>query len=218
MVRLRALAFPPQTDLTIMKTPLPDHLQETDIPLPILFNAWKHHAGALRQRIREAADAGPEGLDRLAESLVVLGSELMDLYHGRFTPTEIAERLLDALRQQNRLDREAFRTWVTANGGYTVLPLEDGSRWVFRMGDEDERYVHLHPARHAPQTVRVRANVLKTAVLALASAELEGGDPLDRQRVNRVRQQYLGLAPLGRHLKSDQGGIGEVIALLAEGE
>jgi hypothetical protein len=200
-----------------MNTQLPDHLQDTDIPQPILFNSWKHHAGALRQRIREAADAGPDGLNRLARALVVLGSELMDLYHGPLTLTDLADRLLDRLRRDGRLERQAYRNWLAESGGYAVLPLEDGSRWVCRMGDEDERYIHLHPARHAPQTVRVRANVLKTAMMALASAALEGGDPLQLPRVNRVRQQYLGLAPLGRLLKCDQGGIGEVIALLAEG-
>jgi hypothetical protein len=199
-----------------MPNSLPNHWTGLEIPKPVLFNAWKHHAGALRRRIRQAVRTGPAGLDDLAAQMVVIGTELMDLYHGRLTPAEIGERFLDVLRRDRRLELETYRAWVAGNGGYAVLPLDDGSRWVFRLGDESDRYVHLHPARHAPLTVRVRANVLKTAVLALASAALEGGDPLDRQRVNRVRQHYLGLAPVGRTLSGDQGGIGEVIALLAD--
>jgi hypothetical protein len=84
---------------------------------------------------------------------------------------------------------------------------------VLRQGDEAGRYVHLHPGRWAPATRRVRANVLKTAVLALADAALHGGDPRDRTRINRVRRDYLGLAPLGKEVTGGQG-LGAVIELL----
>jgi hypothetical protein len=83
---------------------------------------------------------------------------------------------------------------------------------VLRHGEEEGRYVHLHPGRWVPQTRRVRANVLKTAVLALAWVGVHGGDPLDLAVLNRVRQQYLGLAPVGRLLPEQ--GLGEAIALL----
>jgi hypothetical protein len=59
----------------------------------------------------------------------------------------------------------------------------------------------------------VRANVLKTAVMALAFVGIKGGDALDLSIVNVVRQKYLELAPLGRDLSGDQG-IGAVIDLL----
>ena len=47
------------------------------------------------------------------------------------------------------------------------------------LGD-DARYVHVHPARYSPESRRVRANVLKTAVMALAVVKVHGGDPTDR--------------------------------------
>jgi hypothetical protein len=181
-----------------------------EAPAPVLLNAWKHHAGFLRLQIREAA------LDDLARRLVVVGTELMDLYVGRLTPAEIGAAVLDALRAEGRLEAPAFRDWVREAGGYRVLPLAaDGSRWVLRMGDENGLYVHAHPGRWAPQTRRVRANVLKTAVLALADAAARGGDPLDLGRVNAVRRLYLGLAPMGKDLAGDQG-VGAVIDLLKQ--
>jgi hypothetical protein len=182
------------------------------VPEPVLFNIWKHHAGMLRQRVREAAFKGEAGLDELAGNLVVLGTELMDLYSGPLSPQEIAERVIANLESQGRLPLQPFQRWLADAGGYRVLTLEDMSRWVLRLGDEAGRYVHVHPARWAPQTRRVRANVLKTTVLVLAWTAVHGGNPLDIGIVNRVRQQYLSLSPIGR--VPDDQGLGLVIEFL----
>jgi hypothetical protein len=180
----------------------------------VLFNTWKHHAAFLRLQIQAASAAGDAGLDTLAARLVVVGTELMDLYTGRLSPADIGAAVVAELRAQKRLDLPAFRAWVAAEGGYRVLTFAaDGSRWVLRLGDEGDRYVHVHPARWAPQTCRVRANVLKTAVLVLAHGGVHGGDPLDRAHVNEVRRRYLGLAPVGKELAGDQG-IGGLIDVL----
>ncbi|HZT79721.1 MAG TPA: hypothetical protein VFA26_05855 [Gemmataceae bacterium] len=185
-----------------------------DTPAPVLLNPWKHHAGFLRTQIAEAVRGREPALANLAGQLVVIGTELMDLYTGPLTPAEIAARVIDALEADGRLDLSAYREWVREAGGYRVLDFaDDPSRWVLRMGNEAGRYVHVHPGRWAPQTRRVRANVLKTAVLVLAYTGVFGGDPLGRALVNSVRQQYLGLAPVGRDLAGDQG-VGAVIEVL----
>jgi hypothetical protein len=143
----------------------------------------------------------------------VVGTKLMDLYHGPFSPREIGEKVLADLKRGRRDTPEAFRAWVEAAGGYRVTEFpEDTSRWVLRHAQEDQ-FVHVHPARYSPFTVRVRANVLTTAVMALAYAGVHGGDPLDRKVVNAVRRDHLGLAPVGRDPSGDEG-IGSVIALL----
>ena len=137
----------------------------------------------------------------------------MDLYTGALEPAEVAEKVVVALRTAGRLNRDPYRAWVEESGGYTVLELpEDGSRWVLRPGEEGKRYVHVHPARWAPQTRRVRANVLKTAVMALAYAATQGCDPLDVRLVNTVRAKYLGLSRV-RALADDQG-LSAVIEVL----
>jgi hypothetical protein len=178
------------------------------------LNTHKHHAGFLRERIGSAVAAGESGLPSLADELVVVGSKLMDLYHGPFSPREIADRVLANLDSAGRHTAAEFRAWIESGGGYQTIEFpEDMSRWVLRMGEEADRYVHLHPARYSPFTIRVRANVLTTAVLALASTALRGGDPLSRPVVNAVRRDYLGLAPVGRD-PSLAEGIGAVIELL----
>jgi hypothetical protein len=184
-----------------------------EIPVPVLFNTWKHHAGYLRHRVESAVGAGDAALDDLAEQMAVVGSNLMDLYTGRYTPAEIADRVLNQLREAGRLDFAAFGSWVDASGGYGVLTLDDASQWVMRRGVEAGRYVHLHPGRWVPQTKRVRANVVKTAVMVLAYCGVHGGEPMDRDLVNLVRRDFLDLAPVGRD-PSGEAGLGEMLALL----
>jgi hypothetical protein len=182
-----------------------------DAPAPVLLNTWKHHAAALRERIVAAVDSGD--LQALADGMVVIGTELMDLYLGALSPAEIGRQVVDQLTAENRLALDAYRTWIQAGNGYRLLDLSDGCRWVLRLGDETDRYVHVHPGRYAAHTRRVRANVLKTAVMVLAHTGLHGGAAQDRTLVNAVRQRYLALAPIGRDLKGDQG-LGAVIDLL----
>jgi hypothetical protein len=190
-----------------------DNPSLSEAPPPVLFNAWKHHAGALRHRIADVGHGGDAALAALPADLLVIGAELMDLYTGPLTPAEIGERVLARLRDEGRLAWEAYRPWVEKGGGYRTLTFpEDSSVWVLRAGDPAGRYVHVHPGRWAPATRRVRANVLKTAVMVLAHVAVHGGDPLDVGLVNRVRAQHLGLAPI-KGLAGNQG-LQSVIELL----
>jgi len=196
----------------ITSSHLLDYLAE--VPHPVLFNTWKHHAAATRQRMRDLASGGDAALEALADELRSIGTDLMDLYTGELTPAAIAGKVLALLRADRRLELATYRAWLTASGGYGVLAFpEDGTQWVVRLGDEKGRYIHLHPARWAPETRRVRANVLKTAIMVQAHAAVHGGDPHDITRINAVRKRFLDLSPIGR-LKGDDG-LGIVLKELA---
>jgi hypothetical protein len=184
-----------------------------EVPEPVLFNAWKHHAGALQRSIREFAAAGEAGLRALATQLVAQGHELMDLYFGTLTPVEIATESLRQLAAENVLAPEAYGAWIESGGGYRELTFPaDESRWVVRLGEVGGRYVHVHPARWAPLTRRVRANVLKTAVLVNAAALSRGTSPLEVKLVNEIRRDFLDLSPVPT-LPAGQG-LASVISLL----
>jgi hypothetical protein len=185
-----------------------------EAPVPVLFNSWKHHAGFLKNRIQETISLGKDSLPDLAKSLIVIGAELMDLYYGPLTPQEIGIAVIDQLKSEVRFEIEPFREWVSSSGHYVVYTLnQDHSRWVLRLGEEDHRYLHVHPGRWVPQTCRVRANVLKTAIMMLAHTGIHGGDPFNLGLVNYVRGTYLNLSPIGKKLNGDEG-IGSIIDLL----
>jgi hypothetical protein len=194
-------------------------LQEADAgtPLevlrPILFNTYKHHAGALRARIAAAAQTGPGALPEWAARVAVLGTKLMDLYTGPLSPRDLSAHVLEILRVANHLDHDVYLAWLAGQGNYAVVTLPDESRWVLRLADEPDRYIHLHPGRWSPHTLRVRANVLKTALVVLAHVRIFGGDPMDRGLINAVRSEHLGLSPLGQDPESD-AGLGVVMEVL----
>lgn len=189
------------------------HTTQADPPFPVLFNSWKHHAGWIRWRVRQAVAAGQPGVDALPAELVVVGTRLMDLYTGSFTPAELASQLMDQLRAAGRLEYESLAAWLSGQAAWSMLDLPDGSKWAIRLGPADGRYLHLHPGRWVPHTLRVQANALKSAVMAHAHAGLTRGDPTDLALVNDARRKYLGLLPV-RALTGDTG-LGTVIDALA---
>ena len=181
------------------------------VPHPVLFNLWKHHAGWVRGRI---AGVTPADLAPLAAEVVVIGNALMDVYVGPLSPAEIADVLVDRLRADGRFDPDPYREWLDAGGGYAVLDLPaDGSRWTFRLGPVDGRYVHLHPGRYSPNTVRLQATSLKTAVMAHALAAASGRAADDVTVVNEVRTTYLSLPPVPSIAPG--GGLAAALTALA---
>ena len=159
-----------------LTTPQPKHAcPDWNIPEPILFNCWKHHAGVVCQRIANAIEQGKTSLTSLAESLKCIGSSLMDFYTGELPPDVIAEKVLAHLSDAQALEKSAFIYWLQRQEDYAVLTFpEDESCWVLRLADEQERFIHLHPGRWTPHTMRVRSNVLKTAIMVLAHCGITG--------------------------------------------
>jgi hypothetical protein len=191
-----------------------DHSTAHTVPHPLLFNAWKHHAGWVRGRIAAAGAEGEGALPRLADEVVVTGTKLMDFYTGRLSPWELGERVIERLRADGKLDHAVYKPWVEASDGYVLLALpDDGSRWVLRLGDGGGRYVHLHTARYSPHSLRVPGVTLKTAILANTLARVRGRMFADLATVNEARKRYLDLPPVAK--LTDDAGIGEVLRVLS---
>ncbi len=182
------------------------------LPHPALLNCWKHHAGWIRERIAEAARAGSEGVAALPAEMAVVGSRLMDLYTGSFSPAEVAEFVFADLKSRDLFAFEPLSQHLAGQGEYAMFELPDGSQWTIRLGPADGRYLHLHPGRWVPHTMRVQANTLRSAVMAHAHAQLVGGSASDLAVVNEARRLYLGMLPV-REL-TGAGGLGAVIAAL----
>src|SRR5262245_7202580 len=94
-----------------------------EAPSPGLFHTWTHHAAWLRDRVRAAVATGPGALDALAANLVVIGTELMDLYLGAMSPAEIGDSVLKELRAAGIRTLADYREFVVGAGGYHMLTL-----------------------------------------------------------------------------------------------
>jgi hypothetical protein len=95
---------------------------------------------------------------------------------------------------------------------YQLVKLKDKSIWTLGLGADAERYVHIHPGRYSPHTIRVKATTLKTAILVLCSEIIGEIKTIETQTINQIRKRYLDEPPLKSF--STASGLGRLIDLL----
>ncbi len=166
-----------------------------DVSEPVKLNCWKHHAGFIRLKIREYQHNPEAHLISLRSEILLIGESLMDLYLGELTPNEIVDSIITCCRKQKILSKTEFQFWLKAEGNdFRTIELKDKSNWTLRLGDKKERYIHIHPSRYSPYTIRVRSASLKSAILFLILEKPASQNTL--LSVNRIRKDYLNLPPL----------------------
>jgi hypothetical protein len=126
--------------------------EKVNIPLPIRFNPLKHHRNFL---LRLLNTDSPEMIINLLDPVC---NNYIDLYTGSLTFQEITLQVIDLLKSMGVIDPKEFVHWVNGNRGYRKLTLIDGSEWIVRTGNESERFVHLHPSRTGPFTIRFKGS------------------------------------------------------------
>lgn len=150
----------------------------------------------------------------MGHTLRSIGQSQLDFYTGAMPPLQIAQEVISYLQQHSLLAPEAFYNYLASGGGhYQTITLTDGTDWVLRWGVVAERYVHLHPARYAAQTIRIKAVSLKTAI-ATTVAAAQTNYSIDLELVNKVRAEWLQLPPLT--VLTPTEGAGKLIALLQQ--
>lgn len=163
---------------------------ETPGPHNIQLNALKHHIGAIVRLIAGCP------VTELSQRLKVLGNSQMDLYLGHLTEEDISQEVLAAL-QALHIDTEAgYRQWLIQHHHYRSISLSDKSVWILRLGHDNPKYIHLHPGRYSPGTVRVKATVLKTAITLWIYRRNGLIDVINDIALNRVRKEVLQLSPV----------------------
>ena len=164
-----------------------------DLPQPILFHPLKHHLGYIREFIKRQTDTEDSFLQT---QIRTLGSSQLDLYLGPLSAQQIARETTLYLQAHHLLEPNAYRLYLTpTEGAYRLIALSDESKWVLRWGIIAGRHVHLHPARYSQQTLRIKANTLKTAV-AVSIAIRRYRQSLNLKLVNDLRTQWLKLPPI----------------------
>jgi hypothetical protein len=155
----------------------------------ILFNALKHHRLFIHQQIARADKA------TLPELLKKLGNSQMDIYYGVL---DLPKLFKEVLRQIPVRDEPAYLQWLQESGGYISVTLSDTSRWVLLPGNQPGQYIHLHPARYSPHSMRVKATVLKTAIacmVCMPGVNQPGTIPTLAE-LNELRHTLLHLSPV----------------------
>ncbi len=166
------------------------------IPEPFLLNPFKHHSGFLKSFILKHQNLELTK-NELAPYLLKMGNCMIDLYFGDLKIPDIIGEITTLLKHDEIFDKEAYVHYLKSHPkSYWNIKLSDGSEWTLLIGDDDSRYIHIHPARGSKHTVRVRAIALKTALIM----KLFHADELDQIDMvfltNRIRNNYLDESPI----------------------
>lgn len=172
----------------------------------ILFNALKHHLHFIQSFIA-AGRINPTAAYR---ELLKIGASQMDVYIGQLSVKNIENEVLSYLKQADLCGLTPYSEWINIANGYRQITLSDHSDWILRIGDSQQAYIHIHPARYAQHTVRVKANSLKTAIM-LSLHGVHHFENLSIQKLNGFRSQ-LQLSPI-RAMK-DTAAIAAIFTLI----
>lgn len=172
-------------------------ISEYETESPVLLNCWKHHAGFIKSKIIEFRDSEKFDFASFRKNLLRIGDSLMDLYLGELPPYEITGYIINLFIRNNIISRDRFILWLNEDGNeYREISLKDNSVWTLRLGEQIEKYIHIHPSRYSPQTIRVRALTLKSAILYLILNETNKNVEGNLQFINEIRKEYLNQPPL----------------------
>jgi hypothetical protein len=181
------------------------------VPPPIKFNCWKHHAIFIKDEIQSVKNEIQ--LKTFQSPVLKIGESQMDLYFGKLSPGEISDQIVKYLSAGSLVDNSRYSNWLCNNGSeYRKVTLKDKSFWVLRLGDEAGRFVHIHPGRYSPLTLRVKALTLKTAIFTLAFSRIKLASAFDIDLINEARDIYLNASPLKS--VSKKSGLGKLLNLL----
>ena len=184
-----------------------------NIQLPLTFNCWKHHSGFIKNQI-EFYRGEKISVEELQKTLLVIGESQMDLYVGELYPQKICDEIVRKLKPTCVIAFEEYKKWLFEKGSeYKLIEISDNSVWTLRLGKQKERYVHIHPGRYSPVTLRVKALTLKTAI-AMLIINYEKNFPLtDTLQINEVRKKILNLPPVKK--VSSNSAVVRVINILS---
>lgn len=160
-------------------------------PFPYRFNPWKHHRNWVRQHI--SLNSSPSEKDEIISIMRSINSNQVDMYTGELSPEEIIMSIDLELKQKQAYKKPDFIGWLN-NAEFQLITLSDSSVWIVRLGLEDDRYIHFHPARNSSNAVRIHGNSWKTAVvIKLLYPDLTD---LNLPLINEIRQSILELSPV----------------------
>jgi hypothetical protein len=162
----------------------------------ILFHQFKHHLQFIRAWMAENKGK----LDpKTIQTIKTFGSSQLDMYCGKLCVDEILQQISTFLQQCGITDTTQYKQWV--DNGYRLCTLSDDCRFTLRYINH-AKPIHIHPARHAPHTMRIKANALKSVVCYLLM--YDDANDINMAALNTLRKQHLGLSPVSEVVGIDE--------------
>ncbi len=185
-----------------------------EIPLPITYNPYKHH---LRFLLAKVETWRKQGWKIAMPKILTIGSNLVDLYTGKLSVSEVCNECIAHLDRGELLDPDKYNCWLS-DVSWRKITLSDNSEWLLKIGDHTECFVHIHPAKYSIHSIRVRSTTLKTALAIECTAyeDIETKMP-SLELVNRVRVEKLALSPV-KSLPPKKSGILRLLALVHDSD
>ncbi len=186
----------------------------TTIDKPILFNPWKHHLGFIKEKILQVKNE--IDLEEIRKNLLQIGDSQMDLYFGNLKLENIVDQIYSYIQSNNLTSKDKYQSWLTTDlrNGYSQLTISDISIWTLRLGNEDKKYIHIHPSRYSPFTIRIKSIVLKTGILLFSYLNFQEGSYIDLSLINHLRKKYLNESSL--KALDFQKGLGKFLVFLSK--
>ena len=168
---------------------------EPFIPKPVLLNCWKHHLGFIIHQINTYQSGDLPG--KLKADLLNIGNSTTDLYTGTISPAEAAKIAIRLLKKKKLYRQDIYENWILGSEDrYRTMEFPDRSVWILKFGDNHERYIHIHPGRYVPNTLRVKATILKSVIGAMVLSRITWVRPGQLKTINQARKTFIGLSPV----------------------
>lgn len=160
---------------------------------PVTFNAHKHH---FRFLLREIEKWKNIDWKQVEPEILLMGENMLDFYTGHFTVEDIVNECIQYFVNIKAIEKPTFNEWLYPCE-YRKIILGDSSEWIIKPGNSSEIYIHIHPAKQSPHTLRVRASTLKTVViLMIKNVSISAQMSENLEIVNNTRVEYLQLSPI----------------------
>ncbi|HPY74930.1 MAG TPA: hypothetical protein PLB63_05900 [Planctomycetota bacterium] len=165
----------------------------------IIYNEGKHHLSTILSNIYIKAQ---ENKEEFIQKVQQAGDGILDIYMGKLTTENIKREILEKLSAYHVHDKATYEQFLQTHGKivrqgyYYNLALSDTTIIILRAGDQEQGYIHIHPARYSPNTLRVPAKAFRTAVLSIYLS-ISNQESMDIALINKARSM-LQLPPIDK--------------------
>ena len=147
--------------------------------MPIIFHALKHHLASLKQFVI-LNNTSP--IESILPQIKSLGESTFDMYIGSLSNEDIIDQTTQYLKTNQLFEAKLYQHWIALNDGSSIFELSDKTLMTLRCLPQ-QKYIHIHPCRYAENTIRIRANAMKTAL----TLRLLNYNPTFVENINKAR-------------------------------